>query len=155
MHSSHCLTLTMEVVVPWTYFKTSISTHSFTKMEMLEETASTSTRISWTIIIRLVQNDRKLATQVPSSNFRRFRAYLMAFERIISPKFPCSCEKSPGIETKLERESFKCLKKFFTHIHICPFARTKRSLDRGDYRVTLPSCFMFFLCLTVFATVVP
>jgi len=95
-----------------------------------------------------VQKDRKLATQVASSNFRRFRAYLMAFERIISPKFHYSCEKSPGSKRIRKRKFQMSQKILYSHTHLSFCANETKFGSGGTYRVTLPSCFMF-LCLTV------
>jgi len=76
--------------------------------------------------------------------YRRFRAYLMAFERIISSVsgvFIVHAKKSP-VSNELERGSSQLSQKIqLYHIHLCLFA----PLDKG-YKIML-LLFYVYVCL--------
>ncbi|PVH89217.1 hypothetical protein DL98DRAFT_402103, partial [Cadophora sp. DSE1049] len=90
-------TLQILAMATWMCSRTSTSTPSCTKMGTVL-TTSTSTRPHSLMGTRLVQIDRTyILLGYHHSNFRSFRAYLMALKRIIPSRFrsvPCSCEKS-------------------------------------------------------------
>jgi hypothetical protein len=96
--------------------------------------------------MRSVQSDHKAASRLLSSNFRRFRAYLMAFKRIIPPQLRARSSfivHAKRVQVPMIRKSkFSTVSKVSLITYICQVC--------ANWICAIGSCFSYLcLCLIV------